>query len=141
MSPEQIDRFIRRQSGWLTAGGFLFFAGGFWFDWPGAIIGWMAGWLGLSGVIFGDCDWRRERGLWLIAGLFFVMSAFSCAVLQMSVVEVLLDGPAWPRFFALCDYLCGFGLLAWHGQFLVFVARSNWGHADFHPNQLWYENL
>lgn len=141
MSPEQIDHFIHRQSRWVTGAGFLFFAIGFWLEWPGAIIGWMAAWLGLSGVIFSECDWRQERGLWFLAGLFFVMSGFSCAVLQMSVVELLLNGVPLQRFFAFVDYLFGFGLLAFHCQFLIFVARSNWRHADFHPNQLWYETL
>ncbi|TWU06825.1 hypothetical protein CA54_52250 [Symmachiella macrocystis] len=80
--------------------------------------------LGASGRTFEQ--WRTDRGLWMLAGLFFLMN---CGFYVLITVGQLSDILGAARAFDLVlfiDFTIGTTLLVAQIKFLKYVGRENW---------------
>lgn len=113
-------------SPWILLGGMAVVAASYLGDGAGLISGFFCAALGAAGGSL--VNWQRERGLWMLAGVFLVM--FS-AVYLLSCCGQLADvwRGAKPADLAVSvDFVVGTLLLSAMLRFLVTVARDNYSN-------------
>jgi hypothetical protein len=89
---------------------------------PGAMTGFMLVALGASGATFGA--WRREPGLWMLAGLFLMIWLPVCVGLQVDKALHGLPAGGFPAG-EVADFATSLVVMGWHVGFLATVFRHN----------------
>lgn len=91
---------------------------------PGVIVGTFAITLGACGRSF--VDWRREQGLWMLAGLFFLMFLAAYGLVIFGQLRDVVRGAPQPGILLMVEVSLGTILLSTVLRFLWRVGRFNW---------------
>lgn len=130
MHPDRVELVIRHAPRVMLAGALLWGASRY-FSIPGAVTGFMLVALGASGGTF--TAWRREPGLWMLAGLYLLVWLPICIVLQLDFALHGLPAGQWDPW-QLVDFAASLAVMSWQVGFLVTVFRVNRGVARPPPN-------
>jgi hypothetical protein len=90
----------------------------------GVITGFFAVGLGASGGAF--TKWQSERGLWMLAAVFFGIYVFVYVCLCIGQIQDALRGAPPPSITLIVDVAIGCLMLVAHLRFLVHVAKENY---------------
>lgn len=115
---------VIRWAGALIFGGMLLGIASAWLELPGVITAMFAITLGASGGSL--VRWRYERGLWMLAGLFFLVFAAIYGLYIYGQGRDLVRGAARPDVGLAIDFSLGTLLLSSTIRFLWRVAKYNW---------------
>jgi hypothetical protein len=115
---------VVRSSGVLIVLGFLVALTAARFDFPGVISGTFLIYLGACGGSL--LHWRSERGLWMLAVLFLLISAVIYGLFAYGQLRDFFRGVRQPELGLAMDFSLGTLLLSATVRFLYKVARSNW---------------
>jgi hypothetical protein len=91
---------------------------------PGVISAVYAVFLGASGGAL--AQWRTDRDLWMLAGLFLLFCGAFYGVIIYSEIDDIVCGALGPEIGLLIDFSIGTTLLSISLRFLWRVARYNW---------------
>lgn len=117
--PDTITRWARQ----ILLMGMALIAFSIWCDSPGIITGVFAVGLGASGACL--VQWRTERGLWMLAGLFFVLYCFIHTCIVFGQFNDAICGAAPVGFGLGLDAAIGTTILSAQLRFLWAVFKAN----------------
>jgi hypothetical protein len=93
-------------------------------DGTGILAGFFAAGLGGAGILL--ANWRTERGLWMLAGVYLVVNLFVYGCFSVGQIRDALQGVQVESVALLVDFTIGTLLLVTTIRFLVNVARENY---------------
>jgi hypothetical protein len=110
---------------WLLLGGIVDSVASGQFGVVGVCTGLMAMALGASGAMF--CQWRKERGLWMLSGLFLaIYFPIFVALVHLALSDLAQVGVPNLSACDTCDIWIADLFLAVQILFLETVTRTNW---------------
>lgn len=121
MSPERVN-WVVRHARWIMLIGAVVWGISLCLAAPGAMTAFMLVALGASGATLGA--WRRERGLWMPAGLFLLVWLPVCVGLQVDQALHGLPAGGFPPG-EVADFAASLAVMGWHVGFLATVFRHN----------------